>query len=97
MIVKKTTQDVVEHNSAICKNSCHKHRTQSSAYDSAYGILSQKCRSAYGSAYEHITKCLRQCLHYYIVTIGNTIVVTLKRTYIEQERLCRTFKIFHFF
>jgi hypothetical protein len=97
MIVKETTQDVIEHNSAICKNSCQKYLKIHSAYGGAYGITAQKCRSAYEGAYEHMPKCLRRCLHYYIGTISNTIVGTLNRIYIELERLCRTLGIFHSF
>ena len=81
MIVKITTQDAVEHNSVIFKNSYHKYRKKQSAYGSAYGITAQKCRSAYERAYEPMQKCLRQCLHNYIVTIRNTIVVTINTLY----------------
>ncbi len=94
MIIKATTQDRAEHNSVLCK-SCHKHPKKQSAYDSAYGITAQKCRSAYDSAYDPPLKCLRQCLHYYIVTISNTIVGTLNKLYKKLERLCRPFRIFH--
>ena len=82
MNTSETIQDVIEHGSALCKNSPHKYPKKHSAYEGAYGITAQKCRSAYEGAYEHMPKCLRQCLHYYIGTISNTIVGTLNRIYI---------------
>lgn len=95
MITTVTTHDMAEHYLVVSKP-CHKHPPKDSAYERAYGILAQKCRSAYERAYEPRPKCLRTCLHYYIGTIGITIVGTLNKLYKELERLCRPLWIVHF-
>ena len=93
MAIKAPTQDKTQHISKHRK-SCQKHRQKQSAYGSAYCITAQKCRSAYGGAYKPMPKCLRRCLHYYIVTIGITVVGTIIKLYILLKRLCRDFRIF---
>ncbi len=94
MTAKVPTHDMAENYQVVFKP-CQKHLQQHSAYGSAYGITAQKCRSAYERAYEPRLKRLRQRLHYYIVTIGITIVGTLNKLYKKLERLCRPLRIFH--
>ena len=53
MIAKVTTHGMAEQYLVVFKT-CHKYPQKYSAYDSAYGITAQECRSAYGSAYTTI-------------------------------------------
>ena len=76
--------------------SSHKHRRKGNAYELAYGFTAQKCRFAYERAYEPGQKRLRQCLHYYIGTIGNTLVGTLKGLQGKLQRLRRHKGFLHF-
>ena len=94
MIVKDSLQGMAEQVFGLYRPPCHGQVQKKSAYDSAYWITAQKCRSAYEGVYKPIPKCLRQCLHYYIVTIGITVVGTLNKLYILLKRLCRTLRIF---